>query len=554
MVRMACVNVPALALQILVHTYPEWRELPIAVVTEDKPLGTIIQINKRARDAGIKVGMRYAAALAVEPYLRAGAVSEGDIQRGTESILEALFQFSPEIEPFALLPGVFWVNADGLNRIYGSLSKWVGALQGALGEAGLRSRVCVGFNRFGSFAGAKLSLQPLIFSSVEEEEVFSRNAPLSILPMNPKTFTQLKDLGIDTVGAFLDLPGGGVKKRFHKEIAEWHRFASGELTHPLQPTQRREELVLYKRYLHPAKDVRTVMHHVEELLDHLLADVMKHNELVHTLRLVQLTEDGERCVDEVSPARPTVQYEMLARLIWLRLEKAVTSSGIIVLELSADRVEAKGAQQQLFNTHVERNLQAGAEAFALIRAELGNDAVQVASLKSVHVPEEQFEWKNVHRPVLAHLETGGEGGEATSRGHRDGVRTESSSDDVGDVGLSRLVRRIYRTPIPLYRKRVGRAPRVGVPTLGSPSHGEGDVPTLGTPSHVPPGRGLPALDSPSHVPPGRGLHRGGPYTISAGWWEDEIQRDYHFVETPDGAILWVFFDRQQERWMVQGSA
>ena len=49
-------------------------------------------------------------------------------------------------------------------------------------------------------------------------------------------------------------------------------------------------------------------------------------------------------------------------------------------------------------------------------------------------------------------------------------------------------------------------------------------------------------------------HRGGPYVVSSDWWDEEVQRDYHFVETEDGKILWVFFDRQHEQWMVQGSA
>ena len=46
----------------------------------------------------------------------------------------------------------------------------------------------------------------------------------------------------------------------------------------------------------------------------------------------------------------------------------------------------------------------------------------------------------------------------------------------------------------------------------------------------------------------------GPYRIASGWWEGERghERDYHFVETRTGEVLWIFYDRVLRRWFVQG--
>jgi protein ImuB len=46
--RLACVDLPAFALQLLLKRHPEWRAYPAAVVAEDKPQGLVLQINERA--------------------------------------------------------------------------------------------------------------------------------------------------------------------------------------------------------------------------------------------------------------------------------------------------------------------------------------------------------------------------------------------------------------------------------------------------------------------------------------------------------------------------
>ena len=81
--RLACVDLPAFPLQLLLRRHPEWCELPAVVVAEDKPQAFILWVNERARQSKILPGQRYAHALGLSRDLRAGVVTEREIEQGT---------------------------------------------------------------------------------------------------------------------------------------------------------------------------------------------------------------------------------------------------------------------------------------------------------------------------------------------------------------------------------------------------------------------------------------------------------------------------------------
>ena len=78
--RLACVDLPAFPLQLLAQQNPAWLEKPMAVVAEEKPQAFLLWVNEKARALGIRPGHRYAAALALSPELRAGAMSEAEVR------------------------------------------------------------------------------------------------------------------------------------------------------------------------------------------------------------------------------------------------------------------------------------------------------------------------------------------------------------------------------------------------------------------------------------------------------------------------------------------
>jgi protein ImuB len=153
--RTACIDLPAFPLQLLLRKHPDWRLHPAAVVEADTPQGTILWINEKARAAGIRTGMRYAAGLSLAAGLRAAVVLAADIDEAVAQLAELLRRFTPFVEPGKGEPGVFWLDAKGLERLFGSLSEWASSLHAEIVRAGYVASLAVGFDRFALYAVAK---------------------------------------------------------------------------------------------------------------------------------------------------------------------------------------------------------------------------------------------------------------------------------------------------------------------------------------------------------------------------------------------------------------
>ena len=151
----ACIDLPAFPLQLLLHKHPDWRLHPAAVVDADTPQGTILWINEKARAAGIRTGMRYAAGLSLAAGLRAAVVTAKEIEDEVAQVAELLRLFTPSVEPGQGEPGVFWLDAKGLLRLFGSLSEWASSLHAEIVRAGFVASLAVGFDRFAVYAIAK---------------------------------------------------------------------------------------------------------------------------------------------------------------------------------------------------------------------------------------------------------------------------------------------------------------------------------------------------------------------------------------------------------------
>ena len=503
MVRLACVDLPAFPLQLLLRRHPEWAAYPAAVVAEDKPQGLILWVNEKARRLGVLPGLRYAAAFSLATDLRAGEVAPAEIQKTVGMLTHRLMHFTPEVEPSSEEPGVFWLNGMGLKLVYPSSEKWVRALHADIVAQKFQVSVIAGFTRFGSYAVAKTKKGITVFNNPAEERQAAHKVPLHRLDLDPDFRDTLFKLGIRTVGALLSLPPVGLRERFGPKAHRLYRMAAGDLWTPLAPCKP-EELVQQHRILDdPENDTTRLLFLIKQLLHPILATLAARAQALAALWLSFLIDRNGWLKEQIRPAVPTLDSSQILDLVRLRLESMQFSAGIAEVALEAEACAATAEQLRLFSEGPARDLDAANRALARLRAEFGDGAVVQAKLRDGHLPEARFAWEPLSRVKLP----------------RNDLNGLNDLNVLNCPTAKVLVRRIMAKPISL---------------PGGPRHTHED-------GWLILGHKYGSVDKLS-----------GPYVFSGGWWNKEIQRDYYFAETRRGAIAWVYYDRVRRRWFLQG--
>ena len=488
--RMACVDVPALPLQLLFRRHPDWASHPTAVVDRDKPSGVIEWVNGPARAYHILPGMRYAAGLALSRRLRGVVVPRAEIDEGIALVTQRLWSFSPRIEPSPRETGIFWLDATGLRHVYPSLDTWASCIRSDLSEVGFTAVVAIGFSRFGSYAAARAG-ESIVFQCPEQERAYLRGVPLACLALEPGFRDTLLKLGVRTIGAFLELPSSGIRRRFGPEAEELHRLARGEGWVPLMPIRFLGPVEGAISFEYPENDLERLLATVARRLDPLLAELSGRHEALASLRLTLTLDDRSERREEVSPATPATATAQIIPLIRLRLEPLTLPSGVIELGLHALGEKTSPQQLGLFMDASPQHLEAAERGIAQVRAQLGDSAVVCGRIEDGHLPEARFTWEPLRR---------------------------LAAPKPSNVAIRPLMRRIYSPPVVL-PPRDRHAPE-GWMVAG-------------------------AADGPVE-------EMIGPYALSGAWWANEISRVYYFARTRSGRLLWIYHDQRRRCWFLHG--
>jgi protein ImuB len=486
--RLACVNVAALPLQILLRAHPAWTSLPVVVTEEDRPQALVLYLNARARRAGVRIGQRYATALALARALQAGTVSQSQIENTVRAMADRLRRYSPHVEPASDKPGVFWLDVQGLSSLYSSLHTWAHKVRAGLRDVSMNATVAVGFSRFGVYALTASHQGTVVCGDASEEHKRVQRVSLTRLDLDPDVRNRLLTLGVRTVGDFLRLPSDGIRVRFGAATDALYQLAAGHRWAPLVPVPAEEAHQRSVDFDTPESQVERLVFVIKRLLDRLVVSLTHQAQTIVEIALKMKLDDRTTRVERIRPAAPTLDVAQLLALVYLRLETLRFSAGIVTLRVTAETCPATSDQHRLFLERTRRDAESVNQALARIRAECGEHSVVRARICDAHLPAARFVWE-----PLTHV--------AIQLAPR-------------VVAARPLVRRIYTQPLSL--------------ALGFKL----------------PGMSLEKKDAE--------VRTFGPYVMSGGWWGGGVHRDYYFVHTNGGDLWWLYYDHRQQRFFLQG--
>jgi protein ImuB len=502
--QVACVELPALPLQLLLLDHPTWREHPVAVVEADRPQAKLLWVNERARALRVLPGMRFAAARSLAPQLRASVIGAERVERAVADLFALLLDFSPRIE-LDEQAGTFWVDPSGMVLLWGDLGAWAMAIQQALSQAGYAATVIVGFHRFRCLAIARAQVvrEPLanvghtnvwVISDRRREARMAASVPLERLGISPRLRDDLAGLGVRTLGEFMALPGPELRVRFGVEAERLHQRGSDGHWAPLQARALVDPVHEQVEVDPPEGDLGRLLFRIKPVLERLLEQLAARGSAMSALHLRIALDHADSIEQRLEPAAPTLDTMQVLELLRLRLDalQLVAAVESFALELEGQRADPR--QIALFRAQVRRDLEAGDRALARLCAALGPEAVTRAQLRPAHLPEARWSWvpvSHVQFPEARHMQIEGE--------------------------LAPRIRRLLERP------------RLLPPRPRNEPDGWIIEPELG---------------------PVEQMH--GPFRASGGWWVREVERDYYFAQTRSKTILWVFYDRPRRRWFMHG--
>ena len=435
--RIACVDIPALPLQILRRDKPEWAGLPLAVVGDDRPQAPVLWVSRTAQQLGIRPGMRYAAALGISRELRASTVSAERVAEVRAEMVGALLRHSPRVEPDDERPGVIWIDPEGMVSLFGSLERWAQSVWAELGAHDLFGATVVGFERMRCWAVARTRRDAKVLASAEDEARLAGAVPIGRLDVPPELESALSVLGVRTLDEMLALPPGELSVRFGREASRLHDLFSGVTREPMRPVVVTQPIAIEAELDPPDDDSARLLFCVKGALHALHAALAQRSLALAALTLTLRLERGLVHVEQLRPARASRDAATVLELVRLRLGAIELPERVERIHLEAEPAPLEGTQLSLIEGARRRDPDAAARGMARLRAAFGDDAVTCAKLEDEWLPERQFRWVPVRTVALPR------------------VRVEDPREPP-------LVRRVLTSPQSLPSERDGR-PRLDPP-------------------------------------------------------------------------------------------
>lgn len=398
--RVACLWLPDFALQVHRRRHPGLAEQKLAIVDRDHPLGRILEVESGASRSVVLPGMRYSQALSLDLELCCVVWDSQAVAQEQQSIGQACLDWTPDVESYPKQDGVFWLFYTGMQRLFPSAQAWGQGIIEHFSAQGWKVKVALGFGRLSSLAAVRCQEEPLWMASDAQRELAKASqGALQDLALPAKDHKRLDALGLHTLGQLWALDAGALPDRFGQELRDWHALGQredwGEGARVRQYKESQVEIDLEE----PIKHSRVVMARLGEVIPRMAQALfdggyeLSGAEIEFSLVAVWGKSLAHRRSEWVGLACPGRDPGPLLRLIELRLESQPLRAPVARMEIRLRAARAVQKQGSLWASLQSRDLQEGEQALAVIRAELGNDAVQRAVLCDEHVPEQRFRWE-----------------------------------------------------------------------------------------------------------------------------------------------------------------
>ncbi len=382
-----CIWLPTFELRLEILRSPDLDETSVALLEPDESeRRKVWQVSERAWESGVRPGVAVSEAVGLCPDLTLLEPDPTHYDVGMESLLEALAEMSPVLEPSGR--GRIFVGTDGLDRLHGSPERQVERALHILMQilprplvAAVRAGWAPG--RFGAWVAA-VAAQPGRPTIVFQEELasFLATRPVSSLPGDPSVARRLERLGVHTLGDVSRIPEDALVRHFGPEARKVLGWATGRRLDPVRAIHRPRPIRASLDFPSPVGLTSPLHGAVERLIERILARPARRGRSIRGIRIRARLEEGGSWSTEVTLREPTARKDDILSPLRSKLELSPPPRAVEGLALEAFEFGPSTSQPGLFPRRTsERGSLADGEVPPSLR-----EAVRELKLKLGHSP------------------------------------------------------------------------------------------------------------------------------------------------------------------------
>jgi DNA polymerase-4 len=328
--RVACVLIPDLPIQLLLAEQPELSGKPVVVGGLAFEIKPVSYASPEAIAYGVRLGMSIREAQALCPEAICVAPDEERYQQTFEKVADLLEDFSPLVEVDEI--GRAYIDITGVQMERQLAHEVISLISG---DIGLSARIGIASGKFFSMVAAATSRpESVTIVPVGEEESFIRPFSIDFISSPDEVKERLRFLGIKFIGQLREFPKEALVSQFGADGIRLYQLSHGIDPTPLVP-RKKTQVVSASCELEPATDTWSGIEMVcRTTLEKLLVEVRRQGK-VCCEALVKLRSDSGPDVERRLPLKEGSRSanDILAR-IRSSLEDSALPGPVIGIELS----------------------------------------------------------------------------------------------------------------------------------------------------------------------------------------------------------------------------
>ena len=327
--RVACVSIPNLAVQLTVIDSPKFRGRPIVIGGSPFDGGPVFDASPEAWTCGIKVGMPLRQAYSLCPEALFFPSNEARFEDTFSRVLGILDNFSPIVERETL--GLAYIDITGVQdelEIARRISKAISTGSGLTASLGISSG-----KFFSNVAAVSSGPEDPIFVSSGREKEFIAPFSTEFLPCLLETRERLKLFGIKKICQLANFSGDVLIAQFGADGKKMHELATGIDQSLLVPRKKPVFVESSVDLYPPASSYFQVIKPCEILLGNLVTRMKTQGKLCYEVMISLAFESGPSLEKKLSLKDATSSPFLVMSRITAWLESTELSASVTGVEL-----------------------------------------------------------------------------------------------------------------------------------------------------------------------------------------------------------------------------